>query len=104
MQRAILHCILVVTLSACGSTTLQLNREHDPDEADVSSPDAYVERFGEPDEWRRDGEGDKLRMTAIWRCLDGEYREVVWRRQAAEARARELWVVIQDSTREGECD
>jgi hypothetical protein len=104
MKRAIWLSFLAAVLSACASTSIQLNREHDPDDANASSPDAYVERFGEPDEWRRDGEGDKLRMTAIWRCLDGEYREVVWRRQAADAGGREGWVVVQDTTREGECD
>ena len=95
--------LFLVPLSGCSSTSVQLTREADADETDVSSPDAYVERFGEPDEWSREGEGEKLRMTAIWRCLDGEYREIVWRRQGVESKGRQTWVVIQDLTREGEC-
>ena len=67
------------------------------------SPDAFVERYGEPDEWRHEGQGSRLTMTAVWRCLDGEYREVVWRTANRTSDGVQYWNVVRDVTREGDC-
>ncbi|GJM44958.1 MAG: hypothetical protein DHS20C21_18000 [Gemmatimonadota bacterium] len=92
--------------SGCGSTNVGLNRsfseygdalEYD----DAMSPESFVDRLGEPDEWKNEGEGDRLRMTAIWYCLDNEYREIQWRMMQRE-RGPQSWVVQEDVRRE--CD
>jgi hypothetical protein len=67
----------------------------------AGGPDAFVERMGEPDEWKNRTENDHLFMTAIWRCVDGEYREVTWRSRVQETGAQ-YWDVVEDVTRE--CD
>ena len=68
------------------------------------SPDAFVDRMGEPDEWRNEGKGDGLRMTAVWKCLDGERREVTWRIRGGDRRGHQQWQVVRDVRSEGECD
>ncbi len=88
----------------CGSANVGMNRGFDDyDDAaeydDTMSPDAFADRLGEPDEWRNEGDGDALRMTAIWYCLDDEYREIQWRIQQRD-RGPQTWVVIEDIRRD----
>jgi hypothetical protein len=66
-------------------------------------PDAFVERYGEADVWRQEKVGGDLQITAIWRCVSGEYREMVWRTQQREA-GRQYWHLVKDVTNKGECD
>ncbi len=100
--------VLAVFASGCASTNLRLNPDYDdPYDAsvqyDAQSPDGFVERLGDPDEWRNEGEGSDLRMIAVWRCLDGKDREVVWRQQES-GRGVGRWIVVSDTTREADCD
>jgi len=93
---------------ACGPPNIGVNRNVDDvdgavDFADPSSPDAFVDRFGEPDEWKNEGEGDRLRMTAIWHCLDGRRREVTWRIRDNTAR-QGRWQLVDDRRSDGDCD
>ena len=64
-------CAVLVVLTGCTGTNVSVNRGFDEvDDAqeyyDTMSPEAFVDRLGEPDEWRNQGEGDRLEMTAIW--------------------------------------
>jgi hypothetical protein len=97
-----------LALAGCSSTSIRAEREFDDpaDEAalwEAESPEGFVERLGDPDEWRNEGEGDDLRMTAVWKCLEGRGREVAWRLQESGKGLRR-WVVVSDTSREGECD
>ncbi|HMB69942.1 MAG TPA: hypothetical protein VKU85_11555 [bacterium] len=88
----------------CGHTNVNINREFDnhgdaEEYDDTMSPESFVDRLGEPDVWRNEGEGDKLRMTAIWYCLDDEYREVRWRIHQRN-HGGQSWVVTEDIRRE----
>ena len=68
------------------------------------SPTAYADRWGEPDEWKDEKVDKALQTTMIWRCLDGEYREMVWRQGTASGTSgRFTWDLVADITREGEC-
>lgn len=94
--------------AGCGSTNISLDRDYGtPAEAaveyDAQSPDAFTERLGDPDEWRNEGKGSDLRMIAVWKCRDGKDREVVWR-QADAGKGVGRWVVVSDTTRDGDCD
>jgi hypothetical protein len=100
--------VLVAALLGCSSTNVRLNRGWDePGEEEeaweAQSPDAFVDRLGEPDEWRNEGEDDDLRMTAVWKCLDGKDREVTWRHQDSDRGVRR-WVVVSDTLKEAECE
>ncbi len=100
-----LSIVLGVLASGCSSSSVSLNREFDDpaeEEAawDAQSPEAFADRLGEPDEWKNEGEGDDLRMTAVWKCVDGHRREIVWRQQDS-AKGLRHWVVVSDTSREG---
>jgi len=100
--------LLALVLVGCGHTNVRLNREWDApeDEAavwDSQSPDAFVDRLGEPDEWINEGEDDDVRMTATWRCLDGKDRVVTWRQQPT-SRGVLRWAVVSDTSQEADCD
>jgi hypothetical protein len=91
--------------SGCSSSSVRLSRDWDEpaeEEAayEVQSPEAFVERLGEPDSWKNEGEDEDLRMTAVWKCVDGQTREVVWRQQDS-GRGLRRWVVVSDTSREG---
>jgi hypothetical protein len=93
--------------AGCGSTKVGMERRSDEYEGptqyqDTMSPDAFVDRLGEPDEWKSEGEGDQLRMIAIWNCLKGERREVTWRIGGGEA-PHPGWTLISDKRTEGKC-
>ena len=95
-------------LAGCSSTSVRVDQEYDEpeDEAamwEAQSPEGFVERLGDPDEWRDEGEGDDLRMTAVWKCVEGRGREVTWRLQESGKGLRR-WVVVSDTSREGDCD
>ena len=62
-----------------------------------SGPDALIDTLGEPDETTQSDDDGKLRMTAIWRCVEGNYREVTWESRQMDTHAE--WVVIEDITR-----
>ena len=68
---------------------------------DAMSPDAFTDRLGEPDEWKNEGTGDDLQMTAIWYCVDGQHRTAKWVITTRE-RGGDAWQLVQDESRD--CD
>ena len=93
-----------VLVTGCFGTNLRVNRDFDdPMDAaanlEAQSPEGFVDRLGDPDEWRNEGKGDDLRMIAVWKCLDGQDREVVWRQQVA-GNGVVHWLVVSDTVRE----
>ncbi len=113
-MRALAVPVLIVflcTATACVGTNVGLNRSFDDVEEeqvydDFLSPDGFVDRLGEPDEWGNEGEGDRLRMTAVWRCIKGEYRKVTWKMITRE-RGQQTWQVVDEEVRDStpaECD
>jgi hypothetical protein len=96
--------LVSLALPGCGILrNIDANATRTLDDEDVyylSGPDAMVERLGEPDVWTQDSEGEFLRMTLIWNCLEGESREVLWESRVKES-GRAQWSVIQEKT--GEC-
>ncbi len=98
---------LVGSLVGCGVDRVHLSREldrneHMEDEYESVSPNRYADRWGEPDVWRDEKVGSELQSTMIWRCIDGEYREMVWRLRDLSG-GRQFWILTSDITREGEC-
>jgi hypothetical protein len=94
---------LAVSLTAgCATPNVQVGTEMELDELEVLTPDSYADRWGDPDEWKDEQVGSELQSTMIWRCLDGEYREMVWRLRPHTG-GRNHWVLVSDVTREGEC-
>ncbi|MEZ5064431.1 MAG: hypothetical protein R3B81_06820 [bacterium] len=106
--RAILAIgVAAALLSGCGSASVSLNRDRDPDDPalvdDAVSPYGFADRLGEPDVWRNEGEiRGHLTMTQIWKCSEGRYREVVWQLQETST-GETTWALIKDASREGEC-
>jgi hypothetical protein len=101
--------ILSLSLTGCASSSISLNRDYDDpmqsrEQFEAQSPEAFEERFGPPDEWKNKSaeEDHPLEMTAIWKCLDGQYREVTWRMQDSQKGVRH-WVVVSDTSRKGDC-
>ncbi|MBZ0267041.1 hypothetical protein K8I85_02695 [bacterium] len=91
----------VALVWGCTNANVRLNpgfddREDDAAYHDTMSPDAFVDRLGEPDEWRNEGEGDDLRMVAIWNCLDDHRREITWRIAHDDHGGRQYWRVEND--------
>jgi hypothetical protein len=85
----------------CANTNVRLNpgfdtMEEDAEYHDAMSPDAFVDRLGEPDEWRNEGEGDRLQMIAVWNCLDGKRREITWRIAHDDHGGRQYWQLEND--------
>jgi hypothetical protein len=97
----------LAALAACGcggisAVTADLsNTDREEEDYLAAGPDALVERLGEPDEWRNREEGKELLMTAVWRCVEGEYREVTWRSRVRES-GGQYWAVVEDISRECE--
>ncbi|MGQ0723234.1 MAG: hypothetical protein ACT4PE_16930 [Candidatus Eiseniibacteriota bacterium] len=89
--------------SGCGgisAVTADLsNTDREEEDYLASGPDAFVERLGEPDEWKNREEKKDLLMTAVWRCVEGEYREVTWRSRVRES-GGQYWAVVEDVSRE----
>jgi hypothetical protein len=88
-------------LWGCSSTHVHLDpgfgdKEQDTEYHDTLSPDAFVDRLGEPDEWRNEGEGDGLKMIALWNCLDGHRREITWRIAHDDHGGRQYWRLESD--------
>ena len=88
-------------LAGCRQPNVRINegfsdREMETEYFGAMSPDAFVDRLGEPDEWRNEGEGDNLRMVAVWNCLDGERREVTWRIAHSDETGRQYWRLDDD--------
>ena len=108
MFRRAISLALVLCLAGCyARSNIGVNRGFDEYDEEMEyestmSPDAFADRLGEPDEWRNEGEGANLRMTAIWKCLKGERREVTWRMGQSD-RGRQGWQVISDTRGEGDC-
>lgn len=99
--------LLLAALSGCSSTSVRLNRDYDDPnegalEAEAQSPEAFVERLGEPTEWKKDSGGSDPEQTAVWKCLDGKDRTVVWRLQDSQKGVRH-WVVVSDTSVKGDC-
>lgn len=99
--------VSAVALAGCSSTSVGLNRSYEDfgdqdlnDEA--QSPDAFVDRLGEPDEWKKEGEGSNARQTAIWKCVDGQDRTITWRLQESQ-KGVSRWVLVSDTSRKGDC-
>ncbi len=107
ISAALLLCLIVLS-SGCRSPNLGVNRGYDnlEDEeeyVDMMSPDGFVDRLGEPDEWKNEGSDDDLRMSAIWKCSHGKHRTVAWVIGTRE-RGGQGWRLVQDETRDGDCD
>jgi hypothetical protein len=75
------------------------NTDREEEDYLAAGPDAFVERLGEPDEWKNREEGKELLMTAVWRCAEGKYREVTWRSRVRES-GGQYWAVVEDISRE----
>ena len=76
----------VVVSSGCGGSSFRVRgQDYDEVAQEEMGPDAFVDRYGEADVWKSEKVGGELQITAIWRCVDGEYREMVWRTQQHEA-------------------
>jgi hypothetical protein len=99
MIRAIvlLACLLSVTgCSVLRGVHAEAQRSDlDDYEYEASGPDALVDRLGEPDTWANRKEGDRLYMTATWKCVEGAYREVTWESRVADS-GRQFWSVVAD--------
>jgi hypothetical protein len=107
-MRQLVFLALAGLAAGCGGASIQLQRDFGEESLEESgvqsiSPEAFVDRYGEPDEWRHEGEGANLRMIATWRCLDGKLREVTWRQRSGPG-GQQYWDVVNDVTAEGECD
>jgi hypothetical protein len=106
--RVLLIGLALVAGAGCARTSINLDRdgtidEYGMDETQVISPSLFAERFGEPDIWRNEGEKQGgLTMTQIWRCLDGQRREVTWR--MVQRSAGMEWTIVNDIQKKGECD
>jgi hypothetical protein len=91
--------------SGCGvlrNVSAQATRYEEDDELYYASgPDAMVDRLGDPDEWKNRKDGDQLLMTAIWYCVESEYREVTWQSRVSET-GTQFWAVIEDIARDCE--
>ena len=48
-------------------------------------------------------EGDQLFMTAIWYCVEDEYREITWQSRVRNT-GTQFWAVIDDIARDCERD
>ncbi len=94
--------VLGLGAGGCGKASMQISRDFDTDELEANTPESYVDRWGDPDEWTDEKDGSELQSTMIWRCLDGEYREMVWRLRE-QSGGRKFWVLISDVTRKGIC-
>ena len=95
------------SLLGCSSTSVHLNQDYEDSlEADLNddaqTPEAFVDRLGEPAEWKTEGEGEHARQTALWKCIDGQDRTVTWQMQESQKGVRH-WVVISDTSRKGDC-
>jgi hypothetical protein len=65
------------SLLGCASTSVRLNEQsEDSLQADLNddaqTPEAFVDRLGEPAEWKTEGEGENAHQTAIWKCIGGQ--------------------------------
>jgi hypothetical protein len=101
-------CLLAALLAGlfacgCGSSFRVQTSDYDDIQQTELGPDAFVERYGEADVWKNEKVGGDLQITAIWRCVNGEYREMVWRTQQREA-GPQYWHLVKDVTRKGECE
>lgn len=99
-------CVIAGLLAAgCGvlrNVNAQATRYEDEDELYYASgPDAMVDRLGDPDEWTNDKDGDQLFMTAIWYCVENEYREITWHSRISET-GSQFWAVVEDIARDCE--
>ena len=106
--RSSLAVIGLLAVLGCSSANVRVNRDWDDageeiDAWEAQSPDAFVDRLGQPDEWTYEGEDPDLRMTAIWKCVDGRDRLVTWRRQDSDKGVLR-WAVVSDISREAACD
>lgn len=95
--------LIPLVLFGCGSSLRVQTADYDEVQQAELGPDAFVERYGEADVWKQQKVGGDLEITAIWHCVKGEYREMVWRTQQGEA-GRQYWHLVKDVTRKGECD
>lgn len=105
--RLLSAAVFAAALLGCSSTSVRLERDYDDaGEAelndDAQSPEAFVDRLGEPAEWKKEGEGENTRQTAIWKCIDGQDRTITWRLQESQKGVRR-WVVVSDTSRKGDC-
>ena len=99
--RVALALLSALVVTGCIGSNVRVNRDwDDPTDAaanlEAQSPEGFVDRLGDPDEWRNEGKGDDVRMTAVWKCVDGQRREVVWRQQVGGTGASH-WVVVSDT-------
>lgn len=107
-RRRIRWIVLIAPLlvpGACTNANVRLSpgfddMEKDHEYQDTMSPDALVDRLGEPDEWRNEGEGDRLKMIAVWNCLDGKRREITWRINHDDHGGRQYWQLENDQRSE----
>lgn len=96
---------LSILALGCANTNFEIGTEHtdaqgfhDPAGEAAVSPQSFADRFGEPDVWRHDGEDDdRVSMTQIWYCVEGEYREVSWRLRQQEHGTS--WQIVNDISR-----
>lgn len=95
--------LVALALCGCGSFLRVHSGDYDEIQQEELGPDAFLDRYGEADVWEQEKSGGDLQITAIWRCVKGEYREMVWRTQQQEA-GHQYWHLIKDITRKGECE
>jgi hypothetical protein len=101
--RTLAPLLILLVFSGCGSSFRVQTADYDEVQQAELGPDAFVKRYGEADVWKQEKVGGDLQITAIWRCVNGEYREMVWRTQQREA-GRQYWHLVRDVTSQGECD
>lgn len=95
-------CVFLGGCSTLRGVHAEANRYDDePGEVFDAGPDAFTERLGDPDEWKNHKEGDRLYMTAIWYCVEGEYREVTWQSRIRNS-GTQFWAVVDDVARDCE--
>ena len=108
-NRTVAACaaLALLALAAGGCSVLrnvhaEANRYGDDDDLYYAGgPDAMIDRLGDPDEWKNHKEGDQLFMTAVWYCVEDEYREVTWQSRVRES-GTQFWAVVEDIARDCE--
>jgi len=97
--------LFALAAGGCGvlrNVHAEANRYGEDDELYYASgPDAMTDRLGDPDEWKNHKEGDQLFMTAIWYCVEDEYREITWQSRVRNT-GTQFWAVIDDIARDCE--
>jgi len=100
---AALLALLAGGCAVFSTSTIDVDRDWDYEDVEPMGPDSFVDRFGEPDLWKKEGKDANLRMTAVWNCLEGKKRTVVWRIDQVQA-GRQYWRVITDRLEDGQCE